>query len=150
MPIIGNILKPLAKSVFIPLGLTAAVSATDAVIHKKVFGWGTTTLIISNEEISDMKIIQSLCALAAGIKKYKSIIKKKKKKPDEIVLLATSNLNSTEVLISKGLIDSVISRDEFILTNSVLKELAVSIYYYLIKTFIKKSIYYHFISKLAN
>ena len=78
MPIIGNILKPLAKSVFIPLGLTAAVSATDAVIHKKVFGWGTTTLIISNEEISDMKIIQSLCAIAAWIKKYKSIIKKKK------------------------------------------------------------------------
>ena len=65
-------------------------------------------------------------------------------------MLATSNLNSTEVLISKGLIDSVISRDEFILTNSVLKELAVSIYCYLIKTFIKKSIYYHFISKLAN
>ena len=50
-----------------------------------------------------MKIIQSLCAIAAEIKKQnneKSMIKKKKKKHDKIVLLAKSNLNSTEVLIS--------------------------------------------------
>ena len=49
--LIWNILKPLAKSVLIPLGLTKAPSATDAVIHKKMFGFGTTALIISNEEI---------------------------------------------------------------------------------------------------
>ena len=30
-----NVLTPLAKSVFIPLGLTAAVSATNAPIQKK-------------------------------------------------------------------------------------------------------------------
>ena len=30
-----NVLKPLAKSALIPLRLTAAVSATDAAIHKK-------------------------------------------------------------------------------------------------------------------
>ena len=36
LPSIGNALKPLAKSVLIPLGLTAAVSATDVVIHKNV------------------------------------------------------------------------------------------------------------------
>ena len=35
LPSIGNILKPLAKSVLIPLGLIAAASATDAAIHKK-------------------------------------------------------------------------------------------------------------------
>ena len=29
-----NVLKPLAKSILIPLGLTAAASATDATIHK--------------------------------------------------------------------------------------------------------------------
>ena len=33
--LIGNVLKPLAKSVLIPLELTAAASATDAAIHKK-------------------------------------------------------------------------------------------------------------------
>ena len=34
-PLISNMIKPLAKSVLIPLGLTAAVSAADAGIHKK-------------------------------------------------------------------------------------------------------------------
>ena len=38
MPLIGNVLKPLTKSVLIPLGLTAAASATYAAIHKKMFG----------------------------------------------------------------------------------------------------------------
>ena len=33
--LIKNVIKPLAKSVLIPLGLTAAASATDAGIHKK-------------------------------------------------------------------------------------------------------------------
>ena len=63
-----------------------------------------------------------ICAITAGIKKYKSIIKKNKKKPDEIVLSAKSKLNSIQVLISKALIDSVISHDELILINNVLKE----------------------------
>ena len=35
LPLIGNVLKPLAKSVLIPLGLTAAALATEAAIHKK-------------------------------------------------------------------------------------------------------------------
>ena len=45
-----------------------------------------------------------ICATTAGIKKCKLIIKKKKKKYDKMVLLAKSKLNSTEVLISEGLI----------------------------------------------
>ena len=61
-----------------------------------------------------------ICEIAAGIKKYESIIKKKKH--DKIVLLAKSKLNSIEVLISKALIDSVISHDEFVLINNLLKE----------------------------
>ena len=63
-----------------------------------------------------------MCAITAGIKKYKSIIKKKKKKQDEIVLLAKTKLSSIEALISKALIDSVIGHDEFVLVNNVLKE----------------------------
>ena len=63
-----------------------------------------------------------ICVITAGIKKYKSIIKKKKKKHDKIVLLAKSKLNSIEVLISKALIDSNISHDEFVLINNVLKK----------------------------
>ena len=44
----NNVLKPLAKSVLISLGLTSA-SVADAAIHKKMFRLGATTLIISNE-----------------------------------------------------------------------------------------------------
>ena len=62
-----------------------------------------------------------ICAVTAGIKKCKSIIKRKKKKHDKIVLLAKSNLSSIEVLISKELINSNIGHHEFVLIN-VLKE----------------------------
>ena len=52
---------PLAKNVLAPLGITAAALATDPGIHKKMHGSGTTTLIISNEEMNDiMKIVQAL------------------------------------------------------------------------------------------
>ena len=60
MPLIGNLLKPLAKSVLIPLGLTAAALATDAIINKKMFGCGTITLINSNEKLNDiMNLVKS-------------------------------------------------------------------------------------------
>ena len=72
--------------------------------------------------ITSFAIGLKICAITAGIKKYKSIIKKNKKKHDKIVLLAKSKLNSIEVLICKALIDSVISHDEFVLINNVLKE----------------------------
>ena len=54
MPLIGNVLKQLAKNVLIPLGLTVVASATDAAIHKKIFRSGFTTLIISNEDMNDI------------------------------------------------------------------------------------------------
>ena len=68
LPLIKNVIKPLAKSVLIPLGLTAAASVADAGIHKTILGSGhnhpshnNTTLIISNDEIEDViKIIKSL------------------------------------------------------------------------------------------
>ena len=62
LPLMKNVIKPLAKSVLIPLGLTAAALAADAGIHKKLLGSGnTTTLIISNDEIEDIiKIVKSL------------------------------------------------------------------------------------------
>ena len=63
-----------------------------------------------------------ICAITAVIKKYKSIIKNKKKKHDEIVLLAKTKLNNIEVLISKALIDSCISHEEFFIVNNALRE----------------------------
>ena len=72
LPLIKNVIKPLAKSVLIPLGLTTAASAADAGIHKKILGSGrrhssslalpnNTTLIISNDEMKDIiEIVKSL------------------------------------------------------------------------------------------
>ena len=62
LPLIKNVITPLAKSVLIPLGLTAAASAADAGIHKKILGSaGHTTLIISNKDMEDLiKVVKSL------------------------------------------------------------------------------------------
>ena len=62
LPLIKNVIKPLAKRVLIPLGLTAAASAAGAGIHKKILGSGhnNTTLIISNDKMDDiLKIVKS-------------------------------------------------------------------------------------------
>ena len=56
-----KVAMPLAKNVLAPLGLTANVSAIDGSIKKKMLGSGTTTLIISNNEMNDIiKIVKSL------------------------------------------------------------------------------------------
>ena len=62
LPFMKSVIQPLAKSDLIPLGLTAAASAPDAGIHKKILGSGhNTTLIISNDEMNDiLKIVKSL------------------------------------------------------------------------------------------
>ena len=57
----------------------------------------------------------------AGLKTYKSIIKKKKKKHDKIVLLAKM-LNAIKILISKALINSYISRKEFVSISNALQK----------------------------
>ena len=81
-----------------------------------------TSLIGIPIALTSSSIGLKISEIAAGIIKYKSIIKKKRKKHDKIVLLAIYKLNSVEVLISKALIDSGISHDEFVLINNVLKE----------------------------
>ena len=57
LPLLKSVIKPLGM-----LGLTAAVSATDAAINKKkILGSGTATSIISNDEMNDiLKIVKSL------------------------------------------------------------------------------------------
>ena len=59
LPLMKNVLKLLAKSVLIPLGLPEATLTTDAAICKKMSG--QTTLIISNEGMNNiMEIVKSL------------------------------------------------------------------------------------------
>ena len=56
-----NVIKPLSKSVLIPLGLIASASAVDAAMRKKILGSETTILIITNKEMEDIiKIVKSL------------------------------------------------------------------------------------------
>ena len=111
MPLIGNALKPLAKSFLISLGLTAAVSAIDAAIHKKMFGSGKTILIISNEEINDiMKIVKSPEESGLLIKVVTETIRNQaKEQKGEFLgmLLGTSLLGASllgNLLTSKGTI----------------------------------------------
>ena len=65
--ILGPLLKiglPLLKSVIKQLGLmglTAASSTIDAGVQKKIYGFGTTTLVIWSEEMNHIiKIVQAL------------------------------------------------------------------------------------------
>ena len=59
--LIRNVIKPLAKTVLSPLGLTTAASAADEGIYEKILGWHTRTLIISNDEMEDIiKIVKYL------------------------------------------------------------------------------------------
>ena len=62
LSLMKSVIKPLAKSVLVPLGLTAAASVADAGIHKKILGSGhNTTLLISNDEMEGiLKIVKSL------------------------------------------------------------------------------------------
>ena len=95
MPLIGHVLKPLTITVLILLGLTAAAAATDAAIHKKMFGSGMhpsdlakqITLPISNEEMNDiMKIIKSLEAFGLLIKDISKTIKNEAKEQKRVFL----------------------------------------------------------------
>ena len=63
-----------------------------------------------------------ICEITAGIKNYRSIIKKKKNRNDKIVLLSKTKLNTTEFLITKALTDSYISHYKLVLVNNVLKK----------------------------
>ena len=106
LSLMKNILKPLAKSVLIQLGLTAAAAAaTDAAIHKKMFGSccpsdlasRTMTLIISNEEMNDiMEIIKSLEQSGLLIKGVsKTIENKAKEQKGGFLSMLLSTLDAT-------------------------------------------------------
>ena len=80
LPLIGNVMKPLAESVLIPLRLTAEAAATDATIHKTMFGSGFTTLVISNEEMEDViEIVKSFEESGLLIKGVSETIKSEAK-----------------------------------------------------------------------
>ena len=100
-----NLLKPLTKSVSIPLKLAQAASTTDSAIQKNIFGSGMTTMIISNEEINDiMKIIKSL-KQAGLLKKLVSNTDENKTKAQKDAILEMS-LGTLSVTLLRSLLTS--------------------------------------------
>ena len=100
---------PLGKNIPAPLRKTAAVSAMNAWIQKKIHGSGTTTLIISNEEMNDIiKIIQALedCnILLKGVTKTIEKESKEQKGGFLSMLLGTLGANLLGNLLSgKGIV----------------------------------------------
>ena len=111
--LLGPLLKtglPLLKSVIKPLGLlglTAASSAVDAGVQKKIYGSGTTTLITSNEEMNDiMKIVQALEGSGILLKGVTKTIKNETKKQKGgflSMLLSTIGASLLGDLLTKNL-----------------------------------------------
>ena len=87
----------ISKNILAPLGITAAASTIDAGIQKKINGSGTTTLIISNEEMNDiMKIVQALKdsnILLKGV--TKTIKNKTKEQKGEFLSMLLGTLGDT-------------------------------------------------------
>ena len=110
LPLMKNVIKPLAKSVLIPSGLIAATSAADVGIHKEILGSGhNTSLIISNDEMKDiLKIVKSLenfGLLLEGVSKTIKIEAKEQKGGFLSMLLGTLGAGLLEnMLAGKGVI----------------------------------------------
>ena len=110
LPLMKSVIKPLAKTVLIPLGLTAAASAADAGIHKKILGSGhnnNTILIISNDEMDDiLKIVKSLQDSGVLLKGVTETIQNEAKEQRGgflSMLLGTLGASLLDDILSKGL-----------------------------------------------
>ena len=117
LPLMKSVIKPLAKIVLMPLGLTAAASAADAGIHKKTLGSGlnnNTTLIISNDEMDDiLKIIKSLEDSGVLLKAVSETIQHEAKEQRGgflSMLLGTLGACLFGDILSKGLSDKGVIR----------------------------------------
>ena len=57
LSLMKNVIKPLAKNFLSPLGLTAAASAADARVHKKILGSGLRPLSFALHNNNTIMII---------------------------------------------------------------------------------------------
>ena len=109
-----KVAMPLAKNVLGPLGLSAAMSAIDGSIKKKMLGSGTTTLIISNDEMDDiLKIVKSLENSGVLLKGVSETIQHEAKEQRGgflSMLLGTLGAFLLGDVLSKGLSDKGVTR----------------------------------------
>ena len=102
-----KVAMPLAKNVLAPLGISAAMSVIGESIKKKMLGAGTTTLIISNDELDDiLKIVKSLEDSNVLLKGVSETIQHEAKEQREgflSMLLGTLGASLLGDILSKGL-----------------------------------------------
>ena len=112
LPLMKIVIKPLAKSVSLPLGLTAAGSAADAATHKKILGSGhnnnnNTTLIISNDEMDDFlktdKSLEDSGILLKGVSETIQNEAKEQRGGFLVMLLGTLGASLLGDLLTKNL-----------------------------------------------
>ena len=96
-----KIAVPLAKNDLAALGITAATSALDSGIQKKIHGSGTTTLIVSNEEMNDIMKIEDSNILLKGVTKTIKDKTKKQKGAFLSMLLVTLGASLLGNLLSR-------------------------------------------------
>ena len=108
LPLMKNAFTPLAKKVLLPSGLSVGMSATEAAIQKKIYGSGTTALIISNEEMEDkMKIVKSLEESGLLVKGVSETIKNETKQKGGFLSMLLGTLAASllgRALTGKGVI----------------------------------------------
>ena len=123
-----SVIKSLAKSILVPLGLKTAESGADVGIHKKILGSGhnnNTTLIISNDEMDDiLKIVKSLEDSGVLLKGVSEIIQNEAKEERYgflSVLLGTLGASFLGDLLTKNLSGKGIIRAGYGSERSLLK-----------------------------
>ena len=98
---------PLAKNVLAPLGLSAAMSAIDGSIKKKMLGSETTILIISNDEMDDIlkivKYLEDSNVLLKGVSETIQHEAKEQRGGFLSMLLGTLGASLLDDILSKGL-----------------------------------------------
>ena len=110
------------KKVCATLNYTEYIIILVSTITKCILISAFGSLIVIPIGITRYSIGLKIYAIAAAVNKnYKSIVKKKKNKHGKTELLPKSTLNIIEVLISKALAYAIISHDEFVLINNLLK-----------------------------
>ena len=97
----------LAKNVLAPLGLSAAISAIDGSIKKRMLGSGVTTLIISDDEMDDtlkiVKYLENSGVLLKGVSETIQHEAKEQKGGILGMLLGTLGASLLSDVLSKGL-----------------------------------------------
>ena len=98
LPLMKNVLKPVAESDLMPFGVRATASATDAAIQKRSYESYITILIISNKKmVYIMKIVKSLEESGLLINSVSKTIKNEAKEQKggflNILLCALASIN---------------------------------------------------------